>query len=150
MSSLRKRIRGWYEKSISRKYLLFYSLLFIVSVGLYFVSSLLPSTCHEYLEELFAVLGYLSLVGIILSLVCDCLNDLLGNRPWRPIATIVVLIVCELAWSLTPNVLGLMHVSFSPTGSKELRAEQVIIFLTVKKPGDGCFTSSCGNVHRQA
>jgi hypothetical protein len=22
--------------------------------------------------------------------------------------------------------------------------------LTVKKPGDGCFTSSCGNVHRQA
>lgn len=24
------------------------------------------------------------------------------------------------------------------------------LFLTVKKPGDGCFTSSCGNVHRQA
>ncbi len=129
MSSLRKRIRGWYEKSISRRYLLFYLLLLIVSVALYFASSLLPSACRKNLKAVFAVLGYLSLVGTILSLACDRLNALLGNRPWRPIATIVVLIACELAWSLTPNVLGLIHVSFSPTGSKELLAEQVIIFI---------------------
>ena len=36
------------------------------------------------------------------------------------------------------------------SGAVSFTLPRINTVLTVKKPGDGCFTSSCGNVHRQA